>query len=141
MNSWINTKYMTQARKRQLIDQVPAQPSIVIKRLQCMLFAAASGLLLGGGLDLLINVLRSISQPQGGHVIEWFLCWIFMALGALCGYLFIDRSGELFVQCLGQNHGIQPADQSPNVFSELVTLIAKILIAAAVIWALLMIFA
>lgn len=104
-------------------------------RLQFAFFSGSIGLLLGGIFDFMTSLLRTFSQPDSNGQFIWFLAYVFAGLGALAGFCFGSRAGELYAQMFAAD------DHGPgNAASELIRLIAKILLVAAFIWACLLMF-
>lgn len=106
-----------------------------INRLQFAFYSGVMGLLLGGIFDFLTSLIRTFTQPNGDGQFIWFLAYIFAGLGALLGFTFGARAGELYAQIFAaDDHG------SSSAASELIRLIAKTLLVAALIWCVLLIF-
>lgn len=142
MANFVDSKLMRVARSRQRkhiqekhTPHEPANPQNLVhnipmfRRIQCALFAGLIGLILGGLLDLGISVLRTLSQPQASAEFVWFLAYVFASIGLLAGFFFGSRAGELFAQVFGARN-----DDDMSSTGELMRLVAKVLLGAALIW-------
>lgn len=121
------------ARRKGKPENTPT--SRFIYRTGFALVSAVIGLILGGLFDLATTLIRTLSQPNSDPQVAWFLIYVFAVMGALVGFFTGSRAGELFVQFFAsEDHGVS------NSSSELIRLIAKTLLVAALIWCLLLIF-
>lgn len=121
------------ARLSRTPEQVPAKGWA--NRLKFAVISGVVGLLLGGIFDFLTSLIRTFTQPDSEGQFIWFLVYVFAGLGALVGFCFGPRAGELYAQIFAaDDHG------ASNAASELIRLIAKTLLVAALIWCFLLIF-
>lgn len=139
MRSLSRTRAFQALRERQRVrlSRKPEKASTKgwFNRVKFALFAGITGLLLGGLFDFVTSLIRTFTQPNGDGQFIWFLTYIFAGLGAFVGLCFGPRAGELFAQIFAaDDHG------SSNASSELIRLIAKTLLVAALIWCVLLIF-
>lgn len=139
MRSLSRTRAFQALRERQRVrlsrkpEKVPTKGWV--NRLQFAFFSGIIGLLLGGLFDFITSLIRTFTQPDGDGQFIWFLAYVFAGLGALVGFCFGPRAGELYAQIFAlDDHG------SSNATSELIRLIAKTLLVAAIIWCVLLIF-
>lgn len=106
-----------------------------LNRIKFALIAGIIGLLLGGLFDWVTTLLRTFAQPQASAEFSWFLAYVFAVMGIILGFCFGARSGEFFAQLFASD------DQGPSkASSELIRLIAKTLLVAAIIWSVFLIF-
>ena len=76
-----------------------------------------------------------LAQPNASAEFSWFLAYLFASAGAILGFCFGARSGEFFAQIFAND------DKGPSkASSELIRLIAKTLLVAAIIWSIFLIF-
>lgn len=139
MRSLSRTRAFQALRERQRArlsrkpEKVPAKGWL--NRLQYAFYSGIIGLLVGGLFDFATSLIRTFTQPDGDGQFIWFLAYVFAGLGALVGVFFGPRAGELYAQIFAaDDHGASSAT------SELIRLIAKTLLVAALIWSFLLIF-
>ncbi|XID75372.1 hypothetical protein ACF3NA_02150 [Alkanindiges sp. WGS2144] len=139
MRHFIHHKSARWFKKHQL-ERLQSHPSeqrlrSTVNRLKFALFAGIFGLLLGGLFDLATILLRTLAQPQVSAEFIWFLAYVFAAIGAVTGFCFGSRAGELFAQLFaGDDQGASAGS------SALIRLIAKTLLVVGIIWSLFLIF-
>ncbi len=118
---------------------VPLKPSrtpmSLWRRLVTACTASLLGALIGGGLDVLLAVLRALAQPHSAGGFNWFLLPLLAGLGGVLGLMLGSRAGEFF----GQLFNPAAHDSGPGSASWVLRLLARALAIVLVLWGLLLV--